>query len=490
MSERLSKNSAITLIEPAPNSGGRLENPLMPDTYTGINLPTRAAELLKNILSGKGWANVTVINPRYNEHPGKFDESDWETIGYSPAIGLSFITRTAPEAKEIAKKYKDMRPTGIVIAGGPDATFAVEEVLEWADYVVRYEGDETLPELLEAIQDNGTGKGVRGVSYKDGDRIVNEPDRSFLTEKQLEELPWPQFDPRFRNGRVHASTVITARGCPHRCPFCSVTLMNGLCQRRIGNETALPRIRELYAELSDRIFLADDNFAGKPKLAVALLEQIIEEGLTAPRYMMQLHASIGLRKGFPDLLRKAGVFLVALGIESINDESLSGLGKDSLTAKVNIEGVRAFREAGIPVLGMFINGLDGDNKEKLREQLEWAKKNVNVAQFSVPVPLKKTPFAEKMEQEGRILSRNYYLYDGANVVIRPSDMSPYDLNMSNFQMYEEFLTHALSRDRIRLTDSKLDTITQLFVRNLLKNVRNIYNDPQTQQHLQDLKAWN
>lgn len=490
MSERLTKNSPITIVEPAPNAFGKLDNPIMADNYSGINLPTRAAELLKAILNGEGWIDVVAINPRFNECPGVLNESDLKRIFSSPILGISSITRTIPQSAELARRYKAANPDGIVIAGGPHVTFADEESLEWADYVVRFEGDITFPEMLEAIMDSGSAKGVLGISYKDGDRVVREPDRPLLTEEQLSQLPWPDFDSRFRNGKVNAVTVAAARGCPHRCEFCSVTSMNGLCQRRVDNSVVFPRIKALYLnETNDRIFPADDNFAGKPKQAEALLEQIIDEGLTDYRYMMQLHPSIGLRKGFPDLVRKAGVFLPAFGIESINDEALAAVGKSSLSLKVTNEGIRAFREAGVPVLGMFINGIGTDDEEGLREQSEWAKKMVDIAQFFVPGPLPGTPFAKKMAEEGRILTKKYFLYDGQHVIIRPEAISPFRLQTLVNEMNEEFFAYRLGGKNVRLADRKMETIIQLYGRNVLKNVREVFNSPQTQKHLQDLKAW-
>lgn len=487
MPERLSKNSPITLVEPTPTSGGRLDAPLMPDTYTGINLPTRAVELLKEILSEKGYTQVVALNPRYNEVPGTLTASDWQQITNSPVLGISFITRTATQAEEMARRYKAVRPDGLVIAGGAHATFSVEECLGWADIVARHEGDETLPELLNVVIENGHYKGVKGISYKDKGMIINEPDRPFLTERQMEELPWPDFDPRFRKG-VSASTVSAARGCPFGCDFCSESKMHGGCYRRMGNEFILPRVQEIYSAYpNDKIFFSDDNFAGLPKKAEDLFELWIDKGLTAKRFMLQLHASIGLRKGFPDLARKAGVFLEAMGIESSSDESLAALGKDSSSAKLNIEGVRATREGGVPVLGMFINGVDGDSKDRLREQLEWAKANVDLAQFYAPVPLPGTPFAQRMDDQERIMTRDYFLYDGQNVIIRSKDISGFDLQMFLHEMNEEFFAHALRKDTPKF-GREVDTLVRAYARNGLRNSRRFFNDPQTQRHLEFLRT--
>lgn len=492
MPEILTRNSPITLVEPAPTAFGRADEPLMPDSYTGINLPTRAAELLREILSGKGWTDVTVINPRYNETPGVLDKADWKQITRGPVLGLSFITRTAFQAREIALRYKAARKAmglpGLVLAGGAHATFSVPECLEWADVVVRNEGDETLPKLLETVIKNGDWKGVSGISYKDKDMIVHEPDRPLLTERQLEELPWPNFDPRFRRG-VSASSILTSRGCPYDCPFCSETLMNGGCYRRMKNEFALPRIRQLYqANPRDRIFFCDDNFAGRPKQAEDLLKLWIDEGLTDKRFMMQLHASIGLRRGFPDLVREAGVFLVALGLEADDDESLAALGKESSSARINYEGVRAFREAGVPVLGMFINGVGADNMEKLRKRREWAKQNVPLSQFFAPVPLPGTPFAKEMRDQGRVFTDDYYLYGGQDVVITPEAISPYDLQIALRDMNEDFFTNAIRQDHDRMFGPEVGRIITAYAMNSLRNHRRFYNHPQTRRYREFLKA--
>lgn len=491
MQERLNKNSAITLVELAPTAFGKLEGPLMGDTYNGINLPTRAVELLKEVLHGEKWTNVVAINPRYNETPALLSDEDWKRIIASPVLGISYITRTAPQSEELARRYKAAKPDGIVIAGGTHATFCIEETLKWADYVGRFEGDKTLPALLEALENNGNGREVQGVSYMDTVVIVNEPDRPYLTEEELGKLPWPQFDPRFRKRRVYASTIIAARGCPKKCDFCIVTRHNGLRQRRMGNQFVLPRIEELYkGQPNDRLFFADDNFAGKPLLAEQLLEEMIDRNLTDLRYMVQLHPEIGkYRERLPGLLKKAGIFLAAFGIESVNQEALIELGKDSRSVADIIEGIAAFREAGVPILGMFINGVGDDNEDRLNEQLEWAKENVDIAQFFVPSPLPGTPFAQKMEEEGRVLTRNHYLFDGQHVILRPKNISPYNLQMKIREMNEKFFTYKLSKDNFGNFDPELDKIIRLYAMNVLRNARYVHNSPQMQAHIQDLKIW-
>lgn len=501
---RINKNSSITLVEPSPTSEGRLDAGLVGDVYSAFNVPSRAIDGLKAVAVQKGYKNITCINPRYNKIPGKFEDQDWRVIAESDLLGISTITRTIPQAREIARKYKEFKPDGLVVVGGPHVTFMVEESLEWADVVVRGEGDESFPELLEVLEDNGSSKGVKGTSYKEGDAIVNEPDRPYLTEEQLGQLPWPDFDPRFRAARGRSvSVVIAARGCPYRCGFCSVSAFNGETFRRMDNESILARLQQLHRQNPrERIFFGDDNFAGKPKQAEALLEGMIERRLNSGLYIAQLRGDIGLRKGFPDLLRKAGVTFAPVGIESTNQNNLTSVEKGASVKNI-LEGVRALREAGVKVHGMLIMPLDDDTEESVKDQIEWAKTHVDTLQICAPIPLPGTPFAREMEKQGRILTKEYQYYGGQDVVLRPKNMSPERAQELIYYGYEQFytpkkkselakaaldavvhwVTHLSSE---RWNGLVLDTAIRYYANNILTSFR---SDPQTMQHRETLAAY-
>lgn len=498
---KITQQTPITFVELQATSGGRLDSKPVGDIYSGTKFPSRGVDLLKEIHSREGWTDVVAIDPRFNSHPNQLNESDLRRIMSSPVLGLSLISRTVPQSKELARRYKEANPNGIIIVGGNHATFKVDECLGWADIVVRYEGDRTSPELLEALAKNGTPKGVKGVSYKDGDTIVNEPNRSLLTEEEMDSLPWPNYDPLIGKGAT-GLVIITSRGCIHGCDFCTEAEANEHRYRRIGNKVIIPRFRQLYGESSQRIFWADDNFAGKPKETEELLREISAEKLNADkRLVVQLHAEIGLRKGFPDLLREAGVFLATLGLESINEAALASLGKAS-NPQINIEGTRAIREAGVLVHAMIIAGADGDTVETLMDQLEWLKKHVDTIQIFTPGPLPGTPFTRRMEGQGRILrgEEAYHLYDGHYVLVRPKDIPPYDLQMLVPKMYEDFYSFKLLKDaakrvffspgvsfRQRWDDLKRDVIVRAYAR---YTGRALLKDPQTKEHLEFLKAQN
>lgn len=495
---KITKQSAITLVEPSPTSGGRLDTGLIGDVYTGFHLPSRAIDGLRPIAMQRGYEDVVCINPRYNQKPGRYDDNNLARFAETDVLSLSLITRTAPQAKRTVMLYKSMRPDGWVIAGGVHASALPEECLEWADVVVCGEGEPVFPEVLDALAENGTVKGVKGTAHKENGQVIIENSRPLLTQAELEQLPWPVFDQGYRKGGRGVNVVICSRGCPWACFHCGVTAFYGNMFRRIGNEYIIPRLQQLTSEREgETTFIADDNFAGKPREAEDLMHQMINTGLNKRKYLVQLRAEIGLRKGFPDLLREAGIDRAPVGIESINEAVLNSINKQS-TAKTTIEGVRALREGGVKVHGMFMVGLDGDSIEGLLYQLEWAKQNVDSAQFCAPIPLPGTPFAEKMKAQGRILTNDYQYYGGQDVVVRPDFTSPKNLLNLLYYMYEDYYAFKLAKHPVRnLTnrilsgssqqweDFKQDFLMRLYV---WKTVRSIRNDPQTKRHFVNLEA--
>jgi radical SAM superfamily enzyme YgiQ (UPF0313 family) len=185
------------------------------------------------------------------------------------------------------------------------------------------------------------------------------------------------------------------------------------------------------------------------------------------------------------LLKKAGGFSVFLGIESINDETLRSLNK-KVDVKTNKEAVRLFTEAGFWVNGMMMIGGDGDTEESLKETTRWAGDNLDSVQYFTPTPLPGTCLAETMSADGRVLSNDYYLYDGQYVVVRPRNFTPLRLQTVIFNMYRDFYSlrraiRDLLRPRYRLKKFTIRLIAR-------GTVRAGFNNPQTVDYMRRLKT--
>jgi radical SAM superfamily enzyme YgiQ (UPF0313 family) len=141
---RISKKSKITLVElPATQFGILNGNPAY-DIYSIFKLPPRALPTLAAVLYREGFEDVEMVHPKFHGRNGRLGPENWKRILESEVLGISAITRTAPQSMTLAERYKKINPNGIVIAGGMDPTYRIKEWLNHVDIVVRGEGEKTL----------------------------------------------------------------------------------------------------------------------------------------------------------------------------------------------------------------------------------------------------------------------------------------------------------------------------------------------------------
>jgi radical SAM superfamily enzyme YgiQ (UPF0313 family) len=476
----------ITLVELPPSSFGKLNNPKVKDVYTRFHLPARANPLLQAILLQHGYKDVVSIDPNLNRK-GRLTNADLERLATSDYRLLSSITRTVVQTEELARFFKKENPKGIVIAGGPHVTFTPEEALEWADVVVRHEGDETLIELLGKLENRKSYEEVKGISYKINGRVINNESRRLLSPEELSALPAPDFSmyPRKTRGVVN-----TSRGCPYACDFCSVTQFYGNRYRRKSNSKILEEI-SLVGKHSPDVFFTDDNFAAKKSETKELLREIIKRRKKLS-YSCQLSinsafvsaSSNEIDEEFLQLLKEANFFGIYLGIESINQKTLESYNKPA-TAERNKIAVRVFRDAGLWCHGMMMIGGDGDTNESLEEELSWAIENLDSVQFFAPIPFPKTPFSEEMEKQGRIMTRDYYLYDGIHVIVEPKHFSPYGLQKTLFDMHKRFYDVRQKEAIRRSSHSWYKRILHAYA---IKILWDIEHEPQTMTYIEKLRV--
>ncbi|MFA6022720.1 MAG: radical SAM protein [Candidatus Pacearchaeota archaeon] len=482
-------NPKITLVELPPTSFGKLNTPLVKDIYTRFRLPARANPLLHAILYNEGYEDVKSIDPRADKR-NEIDGKDLERIISSDYLLLSSITRTINQTEQLAKLYRLANRTGKIIVGGFHASLSPLEVLEWADVVVRHEGDKTIVELLRNLNNGLSLENVKGISYRIGNEFINNPCREFLTEKELSNLPNPDYSiyPRRTMGVLN-----TSRGCPYGCNFCSVTEFYGRNYRRKSNSkileelAAMEKTKKIFSNRS--IFITDDNFAMKKEETKELLKEMAKLN-NGRKYTCQLSVNSAFVNGednideeFLYLLKKANFIAVCLGVESINEDTLKSYKKPA-TAERNKIAVTEFRKAGLWNHVMMVIGGDGDTNESLDETVEWARKYVDSVQFFAPIPFPGTSLTKEMEKQGRMLSKDYYLYDGFHVVIEPKNFSPYELQMKILEMDKKFYT---LKNNPYIKDSARPWYKRGVHTYAQKMMWDIEHEPQSIEHIKMLK---
>ncbi len=383
--------------------------------------------LLATILKGKGYSSRAFIED--------ISEPDWEALREADIIGISSITSTAPRAFALAKKFRSL---GIpVVMGGPHSTFLPEESLQYSDYVVRGEGEETIVELLERIESGRSLDDIKGLSYRKGDAIFHNPDRELIDD--IESAPIPDFDLVHNWGKRTTVPIATSRGCPFGCKFCSVIQMFGRKYRFKTVDRVIQEIRQAAAK-NTHIFFIDDNFAANKERTKTLLRRIIAEGMKI-EWSAQVRTDVARDPELIDLMARSGCFMVYVGFESINPRTLALYDKKQDLDDI-VKCIGILKEASIRVHGMFVFGGDTDDIRTIRDTEKFAKRlNINSVQFMMLTPLPGTPVFKELTQAKRVIHTDWANYDAHHAVFEPKLMTAFELHtetlkaMANFYSY-------------------------------------------------------
>ena len=363
-------------------------------------------------------------------------EVDWNDVLKSDLVGISTTTSTAIRAYRYAQRVRD---AGIpVVMGGPHVTFLADEAMDFCDYVVRNEGEETLAELVDYLQGRGSVENILGLTYRAADgRVVHNPARPLLTS--LTDLPWPDLSLVVSGDKVHPTPLLASRGCPFGCEFCSVVMMFGRKVRTVEPVEVVKQIKRLQPQ---KLFFYDDNFLISKRRGKELLALMAQEGLDAP-FFAQIRVDSVCKDGkvdkeLLDLLWNAGCRIVYLGLESVNPATLKEYHKESSIDDMS-GGLEALHNRGIKTHGMFAFGADSDTPDALSYTADYALEHgLNTVQFLALTPLPGTRQTAQFEAEGRIITRNWSLYDGHHVVHWPKQMTPYELEMVLLDAHKRF----------------------------------------------------
>jgi radical SAM superfamily enzyme YgiQ (UPF0313 family) len=347
-------------------------------------------------------------------------------------IGISTTTSTAPEAYRLADLCRAAGKP--VIMGGVHVTFCTDEALQHADYAVRGEAEQVISPLVERILARAPVDDLPGVFTEPGQAPVEVPVQCQVQD--LDALPFPDLAlvrGWRRDGPV--TPVLTSRGCPHDCRFCSVAPMFGRHFRFRNTESVL----EELALLRPRgvFFFYDDNFAASRRRTVELLEGMLSRGLRTS-WAAQVRAEVTRDRELMKLFRRSGCHRVYVGYESVSAATLDEYDKGETVEEI-VASARIFHEHGIKTHGMFVLGSDSDDIQTIRETSRFARRHhINSVQFMVLTPLPGTRTFEELDAAGRIFERDWRLYDGQHVVFDPRQMTAADLQREAWRAQERF----------------------------------------------------
>lgn len=326
-------------------------------------------------------------------------------------VGISCLTGTAMRAYRIADHF---RRRGIpVVLGGVHVSLCPEEAARHADAIVTGFAETAWPALLHDLA-AGRLKPV----YRGG--------RTDLTH-----LPRPRRDLQRRFAYAVPNTVMATRGCRGGCDFCSVPAASYGWQTRPVAEV-IDEIRTI----PDRRFVFNDvSLAEDPDYAQALFTALIPlkkqwGGLVTTRAARD--------EALVELMARSGCRYLLLGFESIDNTGLQQMCKGFNRIDQYRRIVTGLHERGITVQGCFIFGLDSDTPEVFDKTVTAVNDlRIDIPRFAVYTPYPGTPAFARLEREGRLLHRDWHLYDTQHVVFRPAGMTVRQLETGFHRAYRD-----------------------------------------------------
>ncbi len=408
--------------------------------YSRVRLPRLGLPILSSVLRQEGYDDIRI----YCEDIAPIDEAD---VCSADFVGISTTTSTAIAAYRLGSLVKQRNPNAIVAIGGVHVTFLPNEPFDprfcerfqikmpVCDYIIRGEAEDLIVPLMQAIEDGQKLDPILGDTLRPQrkDRINSEK-----TVQNIDRLPFPDLKAIVGNERMRVAPIITSRGCPFDCTFCSVIEMFGQKMRYRSididdPESVISELKGIHMRNISSVFFYDDNFNAYNKRTKQLLENMLRANVVPKAWTAQVRATEIYRdRELLEMMRRTNCIMLYLGFESINPETLKEYNKKQTIEQI-VEAMRVLHEYGIRAHGMFVFGADGDTVESIRATADFViQHNISSAQFMILTPLPGTRYFEQLHEEGRIFDYNWSRYDAHHTVYWPMGMSPRQLQDETF----------------------------------------------------------
>lgn len=326
-----------------------------------------------------------------------------------------YITN-AKRAYSIAQHY---RSKGVfVILGGLHVTSLPDEAENYADSIFIGPAEQTFPEFLTDFKLKRVKK--RYVSRL-GRTIQNQPPiRRDLIQRQKYLVP---------------NSIVISRGCPHHCNFCyKDSFFAG------GKSFYTQKVDEILLEIDrlkgKHLYFLDDHILGNPKLASELFE-----GMKGMNRVFQGAATVKsiLDDKLIEKASEAGLRSLFVGFETFSSENLKQSNKNQNLQLDYERATKRLNDLGIMINGSFVFGLDDDDKDVFKRTVDWGIKNaITTSTYHILTPYPGTELFKNMEENNRILSKDWDLYDTRHVVYKTQNLTSKELEEGYHWAYNEF----------------------------------------------------
>ena len=358
----------VLLFNPAPRSGFQ--------AHRRVELPLSVL-CPASPLARQGY-RVTIVD--------QFADPQWERR-FEEALAdrplcLGVTCMTGPQilrAIAASRRAKEVHPDLPVVWGGIHASLLPDQTLRHpdVDVVVVGEGEATFEDLVKAFQHGRPLREVAGILYKEDGKVRSTPPRGFIDIDKEPPLQYDLLDVDLYRRTLFGVDHLTfnsSRGCTFRCAFCWDPVMHKRQWRAMAPDTVLGHLRQIIRDYGVRGFLfTDDHFFIDMKRAREILEGIVRAdlGITISKLQVRADTICRMDKGFLDLMVRAGVKRLTVGIESGSQRVLDLIKKDT-TVEQAIEANRKLAPYPIVPLYLFMMGMPTETPDELRQSIELA----------------------------------------------------------------------------------------------------------------------
>src|SRR3990172_2644123 len=377
-----------------------------------------------------GWENHEIIDENIIRVGLSFKEIAEIIDRYkADVLGVSnLFSKQAGNAYKLAEIAKGLNPKLITVFGGAHPTVCHEDVLStnFVDYVIFGEGDISFLKLIKYLEGKLSISDLNGIAYKETGKNINIPKKEWVND--LDSLPFPArhlldmelyFGLEASHGQRRFrkfSPIITSRGCPAKCTFCSANKVWGRKFRKRSVENVLSEMRHLKKEFGiQELLFEDDNTTLDVTRAKDLFRKMIDEKFNFAWDTPNGVAAFALDQETLRLMKDSGCYRVNFAIESGNQYHLSNNIKKPLNLKKVTPLVDYARNIGMEVGVFLVVGVPGETEEMIWDSFKFvASMGIYTPHVSVATPYPGTELYEICKEKGYL--KEEFSYDDLYII--------------------------------------------------------------------------
>ncbi len=345
---------------------------------------------------------------------------------------------------DVASRIKEVSPQTTVVYGGPHATFTADDTLQnipAIDIIVHGEGEESCRELADWADAGGRLENlvrIKGISYRDNGAIVHNPPRPALEDLDTLGPPARELVPVPRYGMkmdylsdVPGASVITARGCPIGCTFCSASAMFGKSYRARSPAAVADEVEDLLTNYGARgIKIFDSTFTLSRRHVEGFCDELTRRALVVP-WECEIRVD-NVDKELLAKMQKAGCYYVDVGVESGSQRVLDECVRKKITVGAAEKVLRWTRELGILTKVFFTLGHPGETYEEAKETNRFIRRNrkyIRISAYHAGVKIYPGTFLERYAWDNGLMPPGFrwsapYVNEGQRKLFRGPDNIP------------------------------------------------------------------